>query len=75
MSDGIAWATPLEEQIDDVQALIDAVGSEQPVLASCLEGCGLTALFAASHPDLVERSRSCAAGPARGRAGLRAAHR
>ncbi len=32
MSDGIAGATPLEEQIDDVQAVIDAVGSEQPVL-------------------------------------------
>ncbi|MGB2851065.1 MAG: adenylate/guanylate cyclase domain-containing protein [Solirubrobacterales bacterium] len=53
MSDGIAGATPLEETIDDVQAVIDAVGSEQPVLTSYLEGCGLTALFAASHPDLV----------------------
>ncbi len=53
MSDGIAGATPLEEQIDDVQAVIDAAGSEQVVLASYLEGCGLTALFAASHPDLV----------------------
>jgi class 3 adenylate cyclase/pimeloyl-ACP methyl ester carboxylesterase len=53
MSDGIAGATPLEEQIDDVQAVIDAVGSEQPALISYLEGCGLTALFAASHPDLV----------------------
>jgi pimeloyl-ACP methyl ester carboxylesterase len=53
MSDGIAGATPLEEQIDDVQAVIDALGSEQPVLTSYLEGCGLTALFAASHPDLV----------------------
>ena len=29
MSDGIAGATPLEEQIDDVQAVIDAVGSER----------------------------------------------
>ena len=53
MSDGIAGATPLEETIDDVQAVIDASGSEQPVLMSFLEGCGLTALFAASHPDLV----------------------
>ncbi len=53
MSDGIAGATPLEEQIDDVQAVIDAAGSERPVLASYLEGCGLTALFAASHPDVV----------------------
>lgn len=53
MSDGIAGATPLEETIDDVQAVIDAVGSEQPALLSYLEGCGLTTLFAASHPDLV----------------------
>ena len=53
MSDGIAGATPLEEQIDDVQAVIDAVGSEQPVLLSYAEGCGLAALFAASHPDLM----------------------
>lgn len=53
MSDGVAGATPLEEQIDDVQAVIDAVGCEQPVLASSLEGCGLTTLYAASHPGLV----------------------
>jgi alpha/beta hydrolase fold len=53
MSDGIAGATPLEEQIDDVQAVIDAVGSEPPALFSFAEGCGLTALFAASHPHLV----------------------
>ena len=53
MSDGIAGATSLEEQIDDVQAVLDAAGSEQPVLACYLEGCGLTAMFAASHPDVV----------------------
>jgi class 3 adenylate cyclase len=53
MSDGVAGLTPLEEQIDDVRAVIDAVGCEQPVLFSLLEGAGLTALFAASHPDLV----------------------
>ncbi len=53
MSDGIAGATPLEETMDDVQAVIDAVGSERPVLLSFLEGCGLTRLYAASHPDRV----------------------
>lgn len=53
MSDGITGATPLEETIDDVQAVIDASGAEQPALMSFLEGCGLTTLFAASHPDLV----------------------
>lgn len=51
MSDGIAGATPLEQQIDDVRAVLGAAGSEHPVLGSYLEGCGLTALFAASHPD------------------------
>ncbi len=53
MSDGFAGATPLEEQIDDVRAVIDAAGAEQPVLVSFLEGCCLSALSAASHPDLV----------------------
>ena len=53
MSDGVAGATPLEEQIDDVQAVIDGFGCEQPVLASSLEGCGLSALYAASHPGLI----------------------
>lgn len=53
MSDGIAGTTPLEAQVDDVRAVVDAVGSEQPTLFSYLEGCGLTTLFAASHPGLV----------------------
>ncbi len=52
MSDGIAGA-PLDEQVDDVRAVIDAVGAEQPVLLSILEGCALSVLFAASSPDLV----------------------
>ena len=54
MSDGIAGTTPLEAQIDDVLAVIHAVGCVQPVLFSYLEGCGLTTLFAASHPNLVK---------------------
>ncbi len=53
MSDGIAGATPLEQQVDDVRAVIGAVGAEQPVLVSMLEGCALSALYAASHPGLV----------------------
>jgi class 3 adenylate cyclase len=53
MSGGAAGATPLEEQIDDVLAVIDAADSEQPVLVSNAEGCALAVLFAASHPELV----------------------
>jgi pimeloyl-ACP methyl ester carboxylesterase len=34
MSDGATGARPLEEQVDDVHAVIDAVDSEQPVLVS-----------------------------------------
>ena len=32
MSDGVAGMTPLEDQIDDVRAVIDAAGAEEPVL-------------------------------------------
>ena len=53
MSGGVAGATPLEEQIDDVRAVLDAAGSEQPALISFAEGCALAVLFAASHPQLV----------------------
>ena len=53
MSGGIAGATPLEEQIDDVRAVLEAAGSDQPALISIAEGCALAVLFAASHPDLV----------------------
>jgi class 3 adenylate cyclase len=53
MSGGIAGATPLEEQIDDVRAVLEDVGSEQPALISIAEGCALAVIFAASHPDVV----------------------
>jgi class 3 adenylate cyclase len=53
MSGGIAGATPLEEQIDDVRAVLEAAGSDQPAPISIAEGCALAVLFAASHPDLV----------------------
>src|SRR5450631_3029212 len=53
MSGGIAGATPLEEQIDDVRTVLEASGSAQPAVISIAEGCALAALFAASHPNLV----------------------
>jgi len=53
MSGGIAGATPLEEQIDDVRAVLEASGSTQPAVISNAEGCALAVLFAASHPDVV----------------------
>lgn len=53
LSDGIAGMTPLEDQVDDVRAVIDACDAARPVLLTFLEGCCLTAMFAASHPELV----------------------
>jgi class 3 adenylate cyclase len=53
MSGGIPGATPLEDQIDDVRAVLEATGSDQPALLSIAEGCALAVLFAASHPELV----------------------
>ena len=53
MSDGIPGVASLEEQIDDVRAVMEAAGTEHPTLISVSEGCALAALFAASHPDVV----------------------
>ena len=53
VSDGTPGVASLEEQIDDVRAVLDAVGAEQPVLISIYEGCALAALFAAAHPTLA----------------------
>jgi class 3 adenylate cyclase len=53
MSGGLAGATPLEEQIDDVRAVLKAAGSEQSALIAITEASALAVLFAASHPALV----------------------
>ena len=53
MSGGVAGATPLEDQIDDVRGVLEAADAAQPVLISIAEGCALAVLFAASHPELV----------------------
>jgi class 3 adenylate cyclase len=41
----------LEERMDDVRAVMDAVGSERAVLMGVSEGAPLSMLFAASHPE------------------------
>jgi class 3 adenylate cyclase len=53
MSDGAAVVGPLEAQIDDVRAVLDAAGSRHPALIAVNEGAALALLFAAAHPDLV----------------------
>jgi class 3 adenylate cyclase len=42
---------PLEDWMDDVRAVMDAVGSEQAAIMGANEGTLMAALFAATHPE------------------------
>ncbi|TME79974.1 MAG: alpha/beta hydrolase, partial [Chloroflexi bacterium] len=42
---------PLEERMDDIRAVMDAVGSERAALLGESEGGPLSILFAAAHPE------------------------
>ncbi|HWF54270.1 MAG TPA: adenylate/guanylate cyclase domain-containing protein [Solirubrobacteraceae bacterium] len=53
LSDPVPTAPALEEQIDDVVAVLDAAGSERPGVFAQLEGGAMAALFAATHPERV----------------------
>ena len=53
LSDPFFGAPTLEEQMDDLLAVMDAVGSERVALVGTLEGGPMAALFAATHPDRV----------------------
>jgi class 3 adenylate cyclase len=53
LSDPMIGAPTLEEQMDDVIAVMDACDSEQAALFGTLEGGPLAALFAATYPDRV----------------------
>jgi pimeloyl-ACP methyl ester carboxylesterase len=44
-------AATLEERMDDVRAVLDAVGSSQAALLGYSEGGSMCTLFAATHPD------------------------
>lgn len=50
LSDRAADLPTLEEQIDDVLAVLDAVGSKRAALFGLSQGGGLATLFAAAHP-------------------------
>ena len=51
MSDRVTELPGLEQRIDDVRAVMDAVGMEQAALLGMSEGGSLTALFAATYPE------------------------
>jgi pimeloyl-ACP methyl ester carboxylesterase len=57
VSDPVPRAPTLEEQMDDVVAVMEAAGSEQAALYAQLEGGAMAMLFAATHP---ERTRALA---------------
>ena len=45
----------IESRMDDLRAVMDAVGSERPALLGIAEAAATCAVFAASNPDRVER--------------------
>lgn len=53
LSDPITEVPTLELRIDDVRAVMDAVGSEHAALFGISEGGPMSVLFAATHPDRV----------------------
>ena len=60
MSDPVAGAPTLETRMDDVRAVMDAVGSRRAALYGLSEGASMCLLFAATYPErtaaLVVRS-------------------
>jgi class 3 adenylate cyclase/pimeloyl-ACP methyl ester carboxylesterase len=51
MSDPIVGAPTLEQQMDDVVAVLDAAGSERSAVFAMLEAGSMACLFAATHPE------------------------
>ena len=53
LSDRVRELPTLETRMDDVRAVLDAVGSERASLLASFEAGALTALFAATYPERV----------------------
>jgi len=51
LSDPVLAPPTLEEQMDDVVAVLDAAGSERAAVFAQLEGGAMAAMFAATHPE------------------------
>src|SRR5436305_5779013 len=52
LSDTVDQAMTLERQVDDLEAVLDAVGTDRVALLAAGEA-GMCAMYAASHPDRV----------------------
>jgi class 3 adenylate cyclase len=53
LSDRVAGIANLEDRMDDVRAVMDAVGSERAALLGVSEGGPMSILFAATYPERV----------------------
>jgi class 3 adenylate cyclase/pimeloyl-ACP methyl ester carboxylesterase len=53
MSDRVSGVPTLETRMDDVRAVMDAVGSQRAALIGISEGTPMSILFAATYPDRV----------------------
>lgn len=54
LSDPVTHVPPLDERMDDLQAVMDAVGIESAALFGVSEGGPMSLLFAATYPDRVQ---------------------
>ena len=54
LSDPLQGAPTLEEQMDDVLAVMDAAGSTRAAICATLEGGPMAVLFGATHPDRTQ---------------------
>lgn len=53
MSDRVAGAPTLEARMDDLRAVMDAVGSSRAAIFGVVEGAPMSLLFAATYPERV----------------------
>src|SRR5688572_25038433 len=54
LSDRLGAIPTLEERMDDVRAVMDAVGSERAALFGMSEGGAMSMLFAATYPERTQ---------------------
>jgi pimeloyl-ACP methyl ester carboxylesterase len=53
MSDRIEGVATIEDRMDDVRAVMDAVGSQRAALCGMSEGAAIAAMFAATYPERI----------------------
>ena len=58
MSDPVSHPSTLEDNVDDLAAVMDAAGSERADIFGVSEGGAMAILFAATHPNRDSLARS-----------------